>query len=241
MDARIDRLGRDRGIQLLCAGAGPVAVVLALLGMVIVSGIVPPQDPSAGGEEIADWYSGDTTGIRLGMLISMIAFTLFVPFGIAIAIQTRRTEDRPVLSYVQLACVAIAALEGVIAAVIWSTAAFRPEDIDPDITRAINDLAWFAFLFDIPPFSVWMAAIGIAVLRDRSEPPVFPRWVGYLNLWAATFILPGMLMTFFKTGPFAFDGLLALYLPFSVFFAWMLVMSVMLFKAIAAEGRSTWS
>ena len=48
-------------------------------------------------------------------------------------------------------------------------------------------------------------------------------------------------MTFFKTGPFAFDGLLALYLPFSVFFAWMMVMSVMVFKAIAAEGRSRWS
>jgi energy-converting hydrogenase Eha subunit E len=231
MESRLDSIGRDRGIQLLCIWA-----VGAILGMILIGGFIPPQDPAASGQEIADWYSENATSIRIGMVISMSAFTLFAPFGVAIAIQTRRSENRPVMTYVQIACAAIAALEGVMAALIWATAAFRADEIAPDITRAINDLGWFAFLFDIPPFTVWMAAIGIAILRDRGTPPVFPRWVGYLNLWAATFILPGMLMAFFKTGPFAYDGLLALYLPFTVFFAWMIVMTVVLLRIVARES-----
>lgn len=226
---------RDRGIQLALAWTGPALTVLAVLGMVVVSGFVPPQDPTDSAEEIADWYSENKTQIRVGMIISMTAFSLFVPFGIAIAMQTRRTEDRPVMTYVQIACIAIAALEGVMAAFIWATAAFRPEDIDPEITLTLNDFGWFAFLFDIPPFTIWMCAVAIAIFRDRTSPPVFPRWVAYFNLWVAFLIIPAELIAFFKTGPFAFNGLLALYVPAGLFFIWILVMSVVLIRAIKAE------
>ena len=229
---------RDRGIQLVCAWSGPVCTVLAVLGLVVIGGFVPPQDPSDSAAEIADFYAGNATQIRIGMIVAMIGFTLFVPFGIAIALQTRRTEDRPILTYIQIACIAIAALEGVMAAFIWGAAAFRPEDVDPEITLTLNDLGWFAFLFDVPPFTLWIGAIAIAILRDESTPPVFPRWVGYFNLWVAFLILPAEMIAFFKTGPFAFDGLLALYLPAGLFFAWILVMSVVLIRAINDEYRA---
>jgi hypothetical protein len=230
---------RDRSLLLWCAWCGPLATMLALIGMVVISGFIPAQAPSASGRTIAHWYSANATAIRLGLVISMIGFTLFVPFGIAIAIQTRRTEGRPVLTYIQIAAVAIAALEGVMSVCIWVAAAFRPNVIDPNTTRALNDLGWFAFLLDVPPFSVWLGAIGIAILRDRSPTPVFPRWLGYLNLWVAFDICGALLIPFFKTGPFAYDGFMALYVPFGSFFAWMVITSPLLIMAIRREHAAT--
>jgi hypothetical protein len=235
----IDRLiekPSDRRPLLLCTWAGPAATLFAFLGLVLVGGFVPAQSPSAGGPDIARFYTENATQIRLGMLLAMIGFTLFVPFGIAIAIQTRRIENRPIITYVQVACVAIASLEGVMSAVIWATAAFRPGSIDPDMTRMLNDLGWFAFLFDVPPFALWIGAIGYVILRDTDPTPVFPRWVGYFNLWVALLVLPADLMAFFKTGPFGFNGAFALYLPAGLFFAWILTMTPVLLRTIERDA-----
>lgn len=222
----------DRPVQLMCIWSGPVATVLALLGMVVIGGYIPATNPAASGQEVADFYVNNLAGVRLGMVMSLVAFSLFVPFGIAIAMQTRRIEQSPVMTYVQIASVAIATLEGVMSTVIWLTAAFRPDTIDPDLTRALHDLGWICFLVDVPPFSIWIGAIGIAILRDRNAAPLFARWVGYFNLWVAVLILPALLVPFFKTGPFAYNGLLALYLPFGVFFIWMVTMTLALFRAV---------
>jgi hypothetical protein len=216
----------------LCAWTGPFAVILSLLGMVIIGGYIPATNPAASGAEIARFYTDNLGSVRIGMIISMIGFTLFIPFGIGIAMQTRRIEQTPVMTYVQIASVAVSALEGVMATCIWLTAAFRPDEINPELTRALHDMGWIVFLVDVPPFSVWMIAIGIAILRDRGAIPLFPRWLGFFNFWVALLILPALLLPFFKSGPFAYSGILALYLPFGAFFTWMVVMTFGLFRAI---------
>lgn len=238
--ATSERSGKaDRPSQLLCIWSGPAATLLVFLGLIVIGGFVPAQSPSASGKEIADFYSENATQLRVGMLVAMIGFTLLLPFGIAIATLTRQIENRPFLSNVQIACVAVGVLEGVLSTVIWATAAFRPADIGPDITRMLNDLGWFMFLFDWPPFSVWLGAIGIAILRDDRVEPLFPRWAGYLNLWVAFLIFPAGLMAFFKTGPFGFNGLLALYEPVFLFFAWVIVMTTLLITLTSRETRPT--
>lgn len=225
----------DRVPLLVCAWAGPVATVLAVLGFVVVGGIIPPQKPSASAPHIATFYTENATQIRIGMVLAMTGFTLFVPFGTAIAIQTRRVEFRPVMTYIQIGCIAIGTLEGLITTFVWGAASFRPDVVDPNITRTLNDLGWFAFLFDVQPFMLWIGAIGIQVLRDRRAEPVFPRWAGYFNVWVALLIFPADLMAFFKNGPFSFAGVFTLYLPAGLFFAWILVMTPLIIKAIKSE------
>ncbi len=236
--AQPDAAGNDNFSMLLCAWSGPVATVLALLGMVIASGFIPATNPAASGREIADFYLNNLYGIRFGQVISMIAFTLLVPFGIAVAMQTRRIEARPVLTYVQIASVAIASLEGIMSTCIWLTASYRPDVLDPDITRMLHDLGWICFLVDVPIFSVWVGVIGIAILRDQHATPLFARWIGFFNLWCAIFFLPALLIPFFKSGPFAYNGLLALYLPFGAFFTWIVLMTPAVLKAIRTPRNS---
>jgi hypothetical protein len=230
-ETRHRELPEDLAMHRMCAWTGPAAVALAMLGMVIIGGYVPATDPAASGEAIRDIYLNNLNGIRFGMVISMIAFTLFVPFGIAIALQTRRMERTPLMSHIQVASVAIAALEGVMATVIWLTAAYRPDELPAEITRMLHDLGWICFLVDVPPFSVWLAAIGFAILRDNHPQPLFPRWLAYFNFWASLLLFPALVLPFFKSGPFAYNGILALYVPFVTFFLWMIVMTPALLKA----------
>jgi MFS family permease len=213
-------------------------LVLFVIGFIGLAGWVPPPDPAASAQEIAAMFREDTTEIRLGMFTSMLSMSLMAPFGVAIAAQIRRTEGRrPVLTYTQLVCVAVGTTVIVLSTVVWAVAAFRPDEYSPDTVRIFNDLGWFLFLIEWPPFSIWFAAVAIAILRDENDPPVFPRWSAYLSLWSAFLFVAAGLIMFFKTGPFAWDGLIAFYVAVAIFFVWLVAMTVLVIKAINREAE----
>jgi hypothetical protein len=81
-----------------------------------------------------------------------------------------------------------------------------------------------------PPALLQLAAIGFAILGDTSPKPVFPRWIAYLNFWVAILFQPGALVPLFKHGPFAWDGLLAFWMPLGVLGIWVVVMFVALLR-----------
>ena len=118
---------------------------------------------------------------------------------------------------------------------IWAVAAFRPDDISAETTRMLNDVGWYLFLFDVSPFMVWMVAVGLAVLMNRSDRRLFPRWAGFFCFWVALGEAPAVLILFFKTGPFAYDGVIGFWLPTVAFFAWVMVMSWLVVKDVNAE------
>jgi hypothetical protein len=80
----------------------------------------------------------------------------------------------------------------------------------------------------------WLS-IGIAILRDRRQQPVYPRWVGFVNIWLAVLFCPGNFIYFFRSGPLAWNGLLSWWATVVGFFVWLVVMIVMTFKAIAHQ------
>ena len=224
---------QDRFTHLLCIWSGPVVVVLTVLGMVVFGRyIFPATDPAATGEVIQAFYVDNLFGTRFGLLLLLVAFSLVVPFSVAISLQLRRIEQTPAMSWTNLVAGTTGAIEGIMAVLIWMVCAFRPAEIDPDITRAFHDLGWLVFLIDVPIFQIWLTAIGVAILRDKNQVPLFPRWFGYYCIWVAVLLFPAWAIIFFKAGPFAYDGVLALYLPFAFFFSWMLMMTWYLFKAL---------
>jgi hypothetical protein len=82
------------------------------------------------------------------------------------------------------------------------------------------------------------ALIAVAVLQDRSTVPVFPRWVGWLNVWTVLLFLPGPFCVFFKTGPLAWDGIFPWWIPFIVFALWMVIMIVVVHQSINRTTRA---
>jgi hypothetical protein len=61
---------------------------------------------------------------------------------------------------------------------------------------------------------------------------VFQRWVGYLNAWVAVLLVPGVLVLFFNTGPFAWNGVLVFWLAATAETIWFVTMLVVLRRAI---------
>lgn len=227
--------------QRACVAAGPLCVVLMVLGLWPTAGFFPPMPPGLSADEIAAIYADRAVGIRIATVIFLIAGACYAAFTAAVAAQTRRMETRatPVLTYLQITCGAVVTVLFVAVAVNWSLAAFRPER-SPEITQMLNDLGWFWFLFTATVPALQLMALGFAILGDKAAQPVLPRWLGYVNLWIAVLFLPGVLLTFFKAGPFAWNGLFVFWIPAAAFGLWFLVVAGPMFGAIRrqeAESR----
>jgi hypothetical protein len=151
----------------------------------------------------------------------------------------RQLEDRsPVVTYAMVVSIAVVAVIVAFAPLIWALAAFRPGEIDPDVTKSINDLGWYLFLYPWPPLMIWLGVTGWAILGDRSAQPMFPRWAGYLGFWVALLSVPGGMISFFKSGPFAWNGIFAYWTPLLVFFIYVVAMSAAMQRAIRNWERT---
>jgi hypothetical protein len=192
------------------------------LGWVVCARFIPAPLPTASAEEITAFYVGNEAGIRVGVTLMMLSFGPWAAWGAVLAAWTRRVETgTPVLAYIQIASFTISEMIGVACALLWGIASFRAGHIAPEITLTLNDMAWLMFLLPWPPFSAWCIAVGIAVLRDESPRPVLPRWVAGMSFLTAFLYMPALLPLFFKTGGFAYNGLLGMYLPLLIFFVWV--------------------
>jgi hypothetical protein len=222
-------------IELACAWSGVAMMVLLSIGL-FGCGIFPPISPQDSPEEVADFYRDNTDLIRAGLLFSFVAFGLWGPFMAAVGTQLRRIPDvSPSLVRTQQLAAGAGWIFLLLPMLLYSAAAFRP-DRDPEVTQALNDVAWFTFIMPFVPFVIIALVMGVAVLQDEGQEPIFPRWFGYLCLWIALLQVPGGLLTFFKTGAFDWRGLFALWVPFAAFGTWMATTSWTLDRAIRRQS-----
>lgn len=227
----------SRIVQKACIWAGPVMGVLFVLGFVI-AGYFPPPSPNQSPAEVAAMIDADRTAIRIGIVICLASCTLLMPFFTAFTIQMLRIErSRPILAYTQLALGALATLEFVIPYVFMLVTTFR-EDQDPAVTQALFDISWFFFLGVISTFVLQLAIFGIAVLIDARDEPLFPRWLGYLNLWLSLMFTPASFLVFFKTGPLAWNGAFVWWVPVTAFLLWFVPNFVCMLRAVDQDDET---
>ena len=199
--------------QMLCLWCGPAAMVIFFIGWWALAGFLPPPSPNDSALEIQQIYVDNTDGIRSGLLLCMIAGVLTGIFAAGICTQMKRIEGRySPLSYVELGLGMLGVLLFIIPTMMMQAVAFRPDDTDPELLRMINDLAFLPFVGIFAPAVFQNIAIAIVAFKDTEER-VFPRWLGYFNVWVALLFLPAALLYFFKTGPFAWDGVFVFWLP----------------------------
>ena len=216
----------------LCGWSGVAFIVLIAIGFALMAGFVPPPPPSESAEQTARYFIDHKNAIRFGMIISMIASAFLMPFAAAVSIQMRRIEGpHSALAFIQLGMGAIFVLEFIYLIFFWQTATFRV-DRSPELIQLLNDMAWIPFVGLSSTLIAQAAVFGIAIMMDKRAKPIFPRWLGYFNLWAALMYVPGTFNVFFLNGVLAWDGLLAFYIPVAVFVIWMIVLSVYLVKAV---------
>ena len=235
--------------QRVLAWCGPVVTVMFLVGFIVLAGFIPPPAPGKSVDATVRFFEDGTDLKRVGMWINTFAGALCGAWLVAISMQMRRIEGyrSSPLSYIQMIMGTLLVFEFIIPVELWQACLYRPS-LDPEFTYRLNDLSWLFFVGVVSTAVVQTIAIGVAILQDKRTEPVFPRWVGYFNLWCAFLFMPGGLVPFFKDGPLAWNGLLAFWLVLTAFSLWLLVMSYALLKhAIPGqereerEGRETWN
>lgn len=216
----------------LCTWSGIVACVILGIGLWPLLQFVPPPLPSSSAAEIAAMYRENAFGILLGGTLMLASAAFYAPFYAAISAEIERIEERgsPLAKSQMLLGMLAVCVPVAVTAVVWMLGAYRAERSDETI-QLLNDLGWFLFFTPVVAGLLNAIAIAAAIFNDKSATPTFPRWVAFLNIWIGILFMPGALLAFFKTGPFAWNGLFVFWLGVGAFAVWFVVMTYFLLRA----------
>jgi hypothetical protein len=193
--------------------AGGIASVLALIvGFGLVTSNAPGLDSS--GQDFATFLSDHQSRIQIGLLILSVGIFAFIVFlgslRSAIARAEGGTGRLAAIAYGSGLLSAGILLVGISA---FAAAAFRPDELDPNVTRALNDFGLLTGGPAAAALTAFSAATAIAGYRYGALPaPV----AGFSALSAITQPL-GLGVMFTTTGVFAGDGVLGAYVPILTF------------------------
>jgi hypothetical protein len=204
------------------AATGIVFVVLSLIGFAAV--IPTPPDLNAPSQEWASYFLSHHSAIRAGIVILAVAFFFYIWFLGTLTSVLRIASGTPRLPSITLIGGVIGGSCLLIGLAAEAVAAYRPQGVDPLITRALNDIFVLVGVAAIPAFTAFFAATAIVLLRSGA----FPAWLGWLTAIAAA-VQPltfGALFT--KSGAFAGDGPLGLFVPLIVTFVTFFALSALI-------------
>lgn len=222
--------------QKICLWMVPFFGALFLLAFWNFQGFFPPVSPSMSAEEVASFYRDNLSQVRASMILCNIIGVSLIPFYTIIVVQMMRMKNASkVFAYSYLVAVVNGATMFALADLAWLNAAFRP-DRDPQLTMLLNDLAWFAFITPVGFILVQNFCLAMSIYLDKSEQPVFPRWIAHFNIIAAVLMAPSALAVMHKSGPLAWDGAISFWLHFSTYILYVAVMFFAVRSAITKQA-----
>jgi hypothetical protein len=222
--------------QKFCAYMGLAFPLVFFVGWGLVAGyMLPLHGPHDTPAQVQSFYTHNTTWIRLGIIITIAAGAMQAPFSALIGVYMRRMEGGKYtpLAYAQMMLGSVGVLLVVIPMFVYAALAYRPETRDPKTMQFFSDFGWQMFIGAFSPAVLQSICLALAIFGDKRDKPVMPRWVGYFNVWVATLFLPGSIVIIAHGGPFAWNGLMAFWVPAVVFGSWFNVMFFVLRKCIS--------
>jgi hypothetical protein len=219
--------------QRLCVWSA-VVMLAGIFTSLLTAGWLPPPSPGATADQVAAYYVHHGAQVRVGMIIMVVVAPLAMPFVALIGLHMWRMEGRrwAPLALVQVASGSLFVLVPILSALIWLVNAYQPAARPPSEVKLLHDMGWLIFV-GTAVFSVLQnISIAIAALWTDAPSP-FPRWAGYFNLWTGLLYAPGLGVFCFSTGPMAWNGILAFWIPVAGISAWYVVMVVLLLRSDA--------
>jgi hypothetical protein len=233
MTRRLQMSTRTQTILVYWAWAFASAYFLAYCFLIK---LLPLPPATLGAAEVADFYARNSTQILIGAAVCSWTGAFTIPLAIVIALQMARLENGfPIWSIVQLAGGVMMSVFTVLPPMLWGVAAFTPARF-PDVTLALHELGNLSFIATDQYFIFQFIALAVVCLTQRVDATSpFPRWLGFLTLWAAFTIEIGVAAFLFKTGPFAWNGLFVYWVPLVMFGAWFMTTCLNLIRALKRQ------
>jgi hypothetical protein len=199
-----------------------IFVALTAIGWLGIAHFWLPARADLGLEATKVWFTETHQwGVIVGCSLFYIAAGILTPGSIAFGIMLARIEGRwPLWSFTMAVCGVFISLIVFFNACAWIVSAYRDES-DASVIQAFSDWAWFAFLLGWIYLAIEMFATAVVELMDHRPEPMVPRWLTWLTIAGAATLIFAAGPAFFKSGPFAYHGLLAFYLPVVIWGAYI--------------------
>jgi len=219
--------------QRLCVWSA-VVMLTGIFTSLVTAGWLPPPSPTRTADQVAAYYVHNAAQIRVGMIIMVMVAPLALPFVALIGLHMWQMEGRRWAPHalVQVGGGSLMVLAPLLSALIWLVNAYQPAQRPPSEVKLLHDMGWLIFVGTAVFAVLQNISIALAALRTEGPTP-FPRWVGYFNLWTGMLYAPGLLVFCFSTGPMAWNGILAFWIPVAGISAWYVVMVVLLLRSDA--------
>ncbi len=204
----------NRLLERVGAWGGLAYLVVFGTGWLNLAHFMPPIAPAASAADVAALFQDRHVPLMLASVIMMCSTWALVPYSALLALIFRKIEGGVGMLTLMMAFTLVSfQVLNFYMGLSFAIAAFRPERT-PELILLATDSGFLQVLGGIPMFlGIWsLSAYAILVASPRQNP-ILPRWFGYVNLWAAIALLPELLVFFFKTGPFAWNGLLGFWIP----------------------------
>lgn len=193
---------------------------------------IPPLSAALSAGQIASHYREHSTGIRVGGVFMMISGMFYAAYTAGISGQMARIRGlHPTVVMAQSIAGAFGCITFMLPGILMEVAAFRPER-PATTTQLLNDLVWIVLVMPWPPFMTQNFAFAFAIFSQDHKDALFPRWLGYLNIWAPIIFTPAVMLPFFKSGPFSWNGVFVLWIPATVFVIQFIANVVLLLRAV---------
>ncbi len=232
----IDQRHRIRG-DYLTLRWGLLAVIvycgLGLAGFAGLAGFWPPPAEHLDAAEVTAYFTDKGDVLRIGMVLMAVGAPFYYVWSAVLSKIISRIEGpMGVLSTVELLGGLLTAWVTVTPAIIWLTASFRHESRPPETVQMLYDLGWIFFDLTFACSLLQSLGLGFAILRDRRAEPLLPHWVAWLSFLTGATFVPLVLLPFFRSGPFAWQGLINFWAVFVIFFVLIAVVTPYAWKAL---------
>jgi hypothetical protein len=217
-----------------CAAMGPVFLTAFILCWGVLGYNIPPIPADYTALQMAEHFRTHANEVRAGMAGAMLFGILYLPWTLSITkvMEKIETDGNHMMSILQMWGGGVTVVPLVTSSVFWLAGSYRPEALDPVILQLLYDMGWLLIDMFYAITTVAMVAVGVCGLSDKRAQPLFPRWLCWYNIWAGLSFLFELFMPFFKTGMFARQGWLNFWVEFIVWFAYILLTTLYVFKSI---------
>jgi hypothetical protein len=197
---------------------------------------IPPAAPDLSPADLAAFYIQNHTSILFGETMAAFVGVLYAPWTAQMTITLWRIEGAsPVLAICVLIGGALTTWVVMFCPALWAAGAYRM-NIDPNILRTLNDVAFIVFNITYMNTTLQAVLMGVAGLIDKSEYKVFPAWVCWWGILTGVSFLPITALPFYTSGPVAWNGLITFWIGFTTFFVWLITAGW--YMAVEATRRS---
>jgi hypothetical protein len=219
---------------------GLAGATVYALSFWLLMGLVPPMSPTLKPDAIAQIFATDNMRFRIGGIVMMAAAGFWLPIGAVISMQLARHESGfPIWSVLQAMASTLGAWFFAFPVLIWYVAAFTVTR-NPEITTTMNEFAWLAFLTPIAAFTLQLLPMIVICFTSQVDGryTAFPRWLGYLSIWMIGAGEIPVMAILFKTGPFAWNGLISFWCAAVGYGIWISAVAFLLLRAVRHQAAT---